>query len=218
MMSLLQLLESCKVLPVITPLAVDSTVRLAQALNGGGMKAVEITLRTPTALESLQAVKAALPKMLVAAGTVTSAAALERARRAGADFCVSPGSTESLLRAATDHSIPLLPGVATASEVMFGVERGYELFKLFPAVQAGGINLLRALAGPFPGVKFCPTGGLSSTNFREFLAMSNVACCGGSWMTPDALLKTGSWDEIERLAREVWEHANEADTEGGNNR
>lgn len=217
-MSLSQQLESCKVLPVITPLAVDSTVRLAQALSGGGMRAVEITLRTPIALDSLQAVKAALPDMLVAAGTVTSAPRLEQARRAGADFCVSPGSTDSLLQAATDQSIPLLPGAVTASEVMFGMERGYELFKLFPAVQAGGINLLRALAGPFPDVKFCPTGGLSSNNFREFLAMPNVACCGGSWMAPDALIMAGSWDEIERLAREVWEHASEADTEGRNSR
>jgi 2-dehydro-3-deoxyphosphogluconate aldolase/(4S)-4-hydroxy-2-oxoglutarate aldolase len=201
-MSFAQQLANCRVLPVIVAHDVKSTVRLAQALQNGGMRAVEITLRTPAALDSLREVKSALPGMLVAAGSVTSPEGLERALDVGVDFCVSPGTTDALLRAANEQGMPFLPGVATASEVLLGMEHGYNQFKLFPAGAVGGVQLLNSLAGPFPNARFCPTGGLSRDNFRDYLALPNVVCCGGSWMASDAMVKSGSWDEIEQLARE----------------
>ena len=197
------LLERARVLPVVTSRDVESTVLLARTLYKGGMTAVEITLRTDSALESIRAVKAELPGLLVAAGTVTNALELRAAVAAGADFSLSPGLTESLLRAAADSSTDLVPGVSTASEVMLGLDYGIRNFKLFPAVAAGGIKLLKSLAGPFPDVRFCPTGGLTPENFREFLALPNVICCGGSWMVTDALVAAADWPEIERLSREA---------------
>ena len=203
------ILASCRVLPVITATDVASTVALAEALSRGGMKAVEITLRTPAALDSISAVAAQVPDMLVAAGTVTNTGELHRAQDAGASMIVSPGSTSELLRAARDAKIDFVPGVATASEVMQGLDEGYDCFKLFPAMAVGGVNLLKSLAGPFPDVKFCPTGGLNPSNFREFLALPNVVCCGGSWMVSADLVGNGRWDEIETLARDAMSQAAE---------
>ena len=167
------------------------------------MKAEEITLRTAAALDSIRAVKAEVPGILVAAGTVTNPDEMAAAVAAGADFCVSPGSTDRLLRAASEAGVDFVPGVATASEVMMGMDYGYQSFKLFPAVAVGGMKLLKSLAGPYPDIRFCPTGGLTPENFREFLALPNVICCGGSWMVADELVNAGSWDEIERLARDA---------------
>lgn len=195
------LLTRCRVLPVVTALDVDTTVQLARTLMQGGMQAVEITLRTDAALDSIRAVKEQLPEILVAAGTITNPDDLAASVAAGADFCVSPGLTERLLSAASEAKIPFVPGVATASEIMTGLDYGYQCFKLFPAVAAGGINMLKSLAGPYPDVRFCPTGGLTPNNFREFLALPNVVCCGGSWMVANDLVKAGNWAEIERLAR-----------------
>jgi 2-dehydro-3-deoxyphosphogluconate aldolase/(4S)-4-hydroxy-2-oxoglutarate aldolase len=196
-------LEKFRVLPVITASDVASTVALAQALSRGGMKAVEITLRTPAALDSISAVAAEVPDMLVAAGTITNPAELHRAIEAGARMIVSPGSTRQLLQAAREANVDFVPGVATASEVMQGLDEGYHCFKLFPAVAVGGLDLLKSLAGPFPEVKFCPTGGLNPSNFREYLALPNVVCCGGSWMVSADLVDNGRWDDIEGLAREA---------------
>ena len=196
-------LSACRVLPVITAKDVESTVALSQALSRGGMKAVEITLRTPAALDSIREVAAQVPEMLVAAGTVTNPDELRRAVEAGASMVVSPGSTPRLLRAAREAGIDFVPGVTTASEVMRGLDEGYDCFKLFPAVAVGGLNLLNSLAGPFPDVKFCPTGGLNPANFREFLARPNVVCCGGSWMVAADLVDNHRWDEIEVLARDA---------------
>tara|TARA_R110002072_G_scaffold85210_15_gene192834 strand:- start:6590 stop:7213 length:624 start_codon:yes stop_codon:yes gene_type:complete len=196
-------LSACRVLPVITATDVHSTVALAQALSRGGMKAVEITLRTEAALDSIRAIIAEVPDMMVAAGTVTNPAQLHSAIEAGVSMAISPGATPRLLRAAQEANIDFVPGVATASEVMHGLDEGYNCFKLFPAVAAGGLNLLKSLAGPFPDVKFCPTGGLSAANFREFLALPNVVCCGGSWMIPAELVGSSQWQEIEILARDA---------------
>jgi 2-dehydro-3-deoxyphosphogluconate aldolase/(4S)-4-hydroxy-2-oxoglutarate aldolase len=201
------LLSSCRVLPVVTAHDVDTTVQLTRTLLQGGMRAVEITLRTEAALESIEAVKAQVPGILVAAGTVTNPAELEAAVAAGADFCLSPGLTKSLLEAASDGNVPFVPGVATASEVMLGMDFGYQCFKLFPAVALGGINLLKSLGGPYPDIRFCPTGGLTPQNFREFLALPNVVCCGGSWMVSDKLVNAGQWAEIERLTAEAMHEA-----------
>lgn len=196
-------LQQCRVLPVITAHDVESTVLLVQALHKGGMKAVEITLRTEAALASIKAVKQALPSMLVASGTVIDPQSLEQAAQAGVDFHVSPGVTSDLLRAANDMGERLLPGVSSASEVMLGLDHGLDVFKLFPAVAVGGVALLKSLAGPFPLVRFCPTGGLNPQNYASFLALDNVICCGGSWMVAESLVKAGRWQDIEQLAAEA---------------
>lgn len=197
------ILAECRVLPVVTAHNVETTVQLTQALMRGGMRAVEITLRTDAALDAIEAVKEEVPEALVAAGTIASPDDLSKAMAAGADFFVSPGSTGKLLAAAAEADVDFLPGVATASELMQGMDYGFTHFKLFPAVAAGGINLLKGLSGPFPEVQFCPTGGLNPQNFRDFLALPNVVCCGGSWMVADDLLCAGKWREIEELAREA---------------
>ena len=196
-------LEQFRVLPVITAADVASTVELSRALQRGGMRAIEITLRTDAALDSIRAVKAGLPGLQVAAGTVTNGADLERAMNAGCDFYISPGLSDGLLQAATQMGADLLPGVASASDIMRGLDFGLSCFKLFPAVAVGGLALLKSLAGPFPQVHFCPTGGLNADNFREFLALPNVACCGGSWMVAEDLVEAGQWEQIESLARDA---------------
>lgn len=196
-------LATFRVLPVITATTEASTVALARALHRGGMQAVEITLRTPAALASIRAVAAAVPELVIAAGTVTNPAELESAMTAGATMAVSPGSTPQLLRAARAAGIAFVPGVATASEVMQGLDEGYSCFKLFPAVAVGGISLLKSLAGPYPDVRFCPTGGLNASNFRDYLALSNVVCCGGSWMVTADLVDNERWDLIETMAAEA---------------
>jgi 2-dehydro-3-deoxyphosphogluconate aldolase/(4S)-4-hydroxy-2-oxoglutarate aldolase len=200
-------LSACKVLPVVTVDNVATALQLAHALHRGGMTAMEITLRTEVALDSLAAIKKALPNMLVAAGTVVSPIDMEQAKLAGADICISPGISESLLLAAREQNVNLLPGVATASEVMLGLSHGCQLFKLFPAALVGGIELLKAFHGPFPNVRFCPTGGLTPDNFRKFLCMPNVICCGGSWMVADELVKEGAWEKVEALARDTLSEA-----------
>lgn len=194
-------LAACRVLPVVTVHDVDATVALAGALSRGGMRAIEITLRTDAALDAIAAVREACPDLWVAAGTVVRPEQVEQALAAGARACISPGISESLLDGARAQGADFLPGIATASEVMLGMSRGFDCFKLFPAVAGGGIPLLKSLAGPFPHVSFCPTGGLTADNFRDFLALPNVLCCGGSWMVADDLVRAGRWDDIERLAR-----------------
>ena len=196
-------LAECRVLPVVTAHSVETTVQLAQALISGGMRAVEITLRTESALDSIRAVKAEVPEAIVAAGTIVNPDDLSRAIDAGADLFVSPGSTGKLLAAAVEAEVNFLPGIASASELMRGIDYGFSTFKLFPAVAVGGINLLKGFSGPFPDVHFCPTGGLNQKNFRSFLALTNVVCCGGSWMVADDLVCAGNWQEIENLAREA---------------
>jgi len=196
-------LRECRVLPVITALDVPSTVQLSRTLCASGMRAIEITLRTAAALDSIRAVKAEVPELQVAAGTVTNPRELDLALSAGVDFTVSPGLTKALLQAACDRKAALVPGVVTASEIMQGLDFGLDCFKLFPAAAVGGMSLLQSLAGPFPGVSFCPTGGLDARNFRDYLALSNVVCCGGSWMVAPALVSSGDWDRIAELAADA---------------
>lgn len=202
-MTLFEQVSACRFLPVVTAEDVDSTVLMASALATGGMTGIEITLRTSAALECIAAVKAQHPGMLVAAGTVLNPADADAAQAAGADFCVSPGITAQLLAHTAEKRIRWLPGIATASDVMLGVNHGLSLFKLFPAVAVGGIALLKSLAGPFPDIRFCPTGGLSRDNFKEFLALDNVVACGGSWMVAPDLVRDRKWETIEKLAREA---------------
>ena len=200
-MTLIEQLAACRVLPVITPTSVELDVQLARTLLGSGMSTVEITLRNEVALDSLRAVKEQVPELIVAAGTVTSATDVESAAAAGADFCVSPGISTELLSSTAALGMRFVPGIATATEVMLGMSHGLEVFKLFPAVTIGGLDLLKSLRGPFPSIQFCPTGGLTEENFQDFLALPNVVCCGGSWMCSSALVEAEDWQEIDRLAR-----------------
>ncbi len=200
---ILSTLRECRVLPVVTAVDVDTTVQLARALHRGGMKSIEITLRSAAALDSILAVQREVPEMLVAAGTVNTPAQLESVLKAGVTVALSPGATTELLRAAADSGLFFIPGAASASEVMQGMLYGFELFKFFPAEVAGGVAMLESLAGPFPQIKFCPTGGLNPANFRSYLALPNVVFCGGSWMVNAGLINQGRWGEIEELARQV---------------
>ncbi len=190
------------VIPVYSPGGVDEAVQVAGALVRGGLAVVEVTLRSAIALDALRAIVDAVPGAVVAAGTVLEPAQLEAARAAGAAFAVSPGATPRLLDAAREGALPLLPGVATASDLMRGLEAGLDTFKLFPAEAIGGLELLKAFAGPFPGVRFCPTGGITPRRAADYLAQPNVLCIGGSWLTPRALLAAHDWDALEALAAE----------------
>jgi 2-dehydro-3-deoxyphosphogluconate aldolase/(4S)-4-hydroxy-2-oxoglutarate aldolase len=175
---------------------------LARALVAGGVRAIEITLRTPAALEAVRQA-AGVEGAVVGAGTVLNPADFHAAQAAGARFIVSPGLTPELLDCARESGLPYLPGVATASELMQGLTRGLARFKLFPAEAIGGRTLLRSFAGPFPHVRFCPTGGITPELVPEYMKLSNVACVGGSWLAPEAMLAAGDWSGLERLARDA---------------
>jgi len=191
------------VIPVIVLQRVQDAVPLAQALVAGGVRVLEVTLRTPVALECIEAIARAVPQAIVGAGTIRSAADAHAAKSAGSAFGVSPGYTTAVGAACRDVGLPLLPGVATAGEVMAAMADGLEFLKFFPATAAGGIPLLKALAGPFPDVAFCPTGGITLQSAPQFLALSNVKVCGGSWLTPADAVARGDWARITELAREA---------------
>lgn len=176
---------------------------LARALVRGGVVSIEVTLRTPDALEAIRRIAGEVPDALVGAGTVLTPKDLHAATEAGARFAVSPGATAALLEAGRDGPIPYLPAVSTASEIMAGLACGYAAFKAFPATVIGGTAALKAFAGPFAGVRFCPTGGITAATAPDFLALANVACVGGSWLTPADALRAGDWGRVERLAREA---------------
>lgn len=201
-----QLAEILALAPVVPVVIVDDAahaVPMARALVAGGIRAIEVTLRTAAALDAIRAVAAEVEGAVVGVGTVLDGSQLEAARRAGARFAVSPGASPGLLDAADDDELPLLPGAATAGEAMTLLERGHRHLKFFPAVPAGGAKLLAAWASPLPQIRFCPTGGIGLANAPEFLALPNVACVGGSWLVPSDKLKAGDWSGIERLAREA---------------
>ncbi|TCV92779.1 2-dehydro-3-deoxyphosphogluconate aldolase/(4S)-4-hydroxy-2-oxoglutarate aldolase [Luteibacter rhizovicinus] len=192
--------------PVVPVVIIDdaaSAVGMARALVAGGIPAIEITLRTAAALDAVRAIAAEVEGAVVGVGTVLTARDLENAFKAGAKFAVSPGSAPRLLDAADDSELALLPGAATSSEAMNLLERGYRFQKFFPAVPAGGAKLIGAWASPLPQIRFCPTGGISLANARDFLGLSNVVCVGGSWLTPADMLKSGDFSGIEALAREA---------------
>ena len=195
------LLALGRVVPVITIARLADAVPLARALVAGGIRVLEVTLRTPAGMDAAAAIMAEVPDAVVGIGTVLTPADLHRAMAIGAKFALSPGATAALLDAAADVRIPFLPGVATASELMEATSRGFDTVKFFPATAGGGIPALRAMAGPFPHVRFCPTGGISADNAAEWLALPNVAAVGGSWLTPAADIAAGRWDAIEQLAR-----------------
>jgi 2-dehydro-3-deoxyphosphogluconate aldolase/(4S)-4-hydroxy-2-oxoglutarate aldolase len=201
--SIKEVMTTSPVMPVMVINQLDQAVPLARALVEGGLKVLEITLRTPVALDAIRRIKAEVPGAIVGAGTIINTQTLKNAIDAGAEFIVSPGVTDSLLDAALASGVPILPGVITPSEVMRLMDRGITAMKFFPAEAAGGIPMLKSIGGPLPQVTFCPTGGVNPTNAVEYLALSNVACVGGSWMAPSELVDAGDWAEITRRAAEA---------------
>jgi len=199
----LELASFGPVIPVIVLQRVQDAVPMAQALVAGGVRVLEVTLRTPAGLAGIEAIARAVPEAIVGAGTIRSAADARAAKDAGSLFGVSPGYTAEVGAACREARLPLLPGVASASEVMAAMADGLNFLKFFPATAAGGIPMLKALAGPFPDVVFCPTGGITLKTAPDFLALPNVKVCGGSWLTPQDAVDAKDWGRITQLAREA---------------
>jgi 2-dehydro-3-deoxyphosphogluconate aldolase/(4S)-4-hydroxy-2-oxoglutarate aldolase len=203
-LSIDQILKVAPVVPVMVVERIEDAVPLAKALYNGGLKVLEITLRTPCALDAITAMVEALPAdAVIGAGTIITPKDLEAAIKAGSTFLVSPGTTPALIEAAKGNPIPLLAGVATPTEAMNLYVQGFTHQKFFPAEAAGGVPMLKSIGGPLPQITFCPTGGIDLARAPSYLALPNVACVGGTWMAPKELMKAGRWDEIERLAREA---------------
>lgn len=197
------ILALAPVIPILTIERIEDAVPLAQALCAGGLRVLEVTLRTPHALKAIEAMRKAVPDAVVGVGTLARPQDFVDAARAGAQFGVSPGLTAELAGAAKQAPFALLPGIMTPSELIAGLGWGFNTFKLFPAQQAGGIGMLKALGAPFPDVVFCPTGGISRATAPDFLALPNVACVGGSWVAPADKVRAGDWRAIEELARDA---------------
>lgn len=191
------------VMPVMVIQSLEDAVPLAQALVTGGIRVLEITLRTPIALEAIKLISQNVKDAIVGAGTITTPAQLQAAEQAGAVFAISPGLTPALLSAAVAGNIALIPGIATLSELMLGMEYGLDCFKFFPAEAAGGIPMLKSIAGPIPNATFCPTGGISPDNYNAYLQLSNVACVGGSWLAPADAVKAKNWAKVTELAQQA---------------
>jgi len=199
-----QILKVAPVVPVMVVERIEDAVPLATALYNGGLKVLEITLRTPCALDAISAMVEALPDdAVIGAGTIITPKDLDAAVKAGSTFMVSPGTTPALIEAAKACPVPLLAGVATPTEAMHLLVEGFTHQKFFPAEAAGGVPMLKSIAGPLPQITFCPTGGIDLAKAPSYLALPNVACVGGTWMAPKELMKAGRWEEIERLAREA---------------
>ena len=201
MTSIREILALSPVMPVIVLDRVDDAVPLANALVSGGIRVLEVTLRTPAALDCVRAIRATVPQAIVGVGTITNIADMIAAREAGAAFGVSPGTTRELLSHAASSGFPFLPGAMTPSDVMRALDAGFTAMKLFPARQAGGIEMLKALGGPFPQVMFCPTGGIDADSAAAYLALPNVVCVGGSWLAPANLIANKDWTGIKKRAQ-----------------
>jgi 2-dehydro-3-deoxyphosphogluconate aldolase/(4S)-4-hydroxy-2-oxoglutarate aldolase len=201
MLTIDEILRAGPVMPVVVIDDPAHAVPMARALVAGGIRAIEITLRTERALEAVKAIAAEVPDAIPGVGTVLTAADLDASAAAGAKFAVSPGATQALFDAAWASTLPYLPAVATASELMAAMEAGFTAFKFFPAGQAGGVEMLKAFAGPFPAARFCPTGGIDAASAPSYLAQPNVLCVGGSWLAPRAAIEAGDFARIEQLAR-----------------
>lgn len=202
-MNIRDILALAPVIPVLTIEKLEHAAPLARALCAGGLRVLEVTLRTSVALPAIEAMRASVPDAVVGVGTLAKPDDFVQSAAAGAQFGVSPGLTAELARAAQSVSFPLLPGIMTPSDLIAGLGWGFNTFKLFPAQQAGGIGMLKALGAPFPDVVFCPTGGITRHSATDFLALPNVACVGGSWVAPSDRVRTGDWDAIEALARDA---------------
>ncbi|MGZ5055388.1 MAG: bifunctional 4-hydroxy-2-oxoglutarate aldolase/2-dehydro-3-deoxy-phosphogluconate aldolase [Methylobacter sp.] len=199
------ILTACPVMPVMVIQNLEDAVPLAKALVAGGITVLEITLRTPIALDAVRLISQEVKDAIVGAGTITTPEQLKAAEEAGAVFAISPGLTPKLLAAANEGNIALIPGISTLSELMLGMEYGLDHFKFFPAEAAGGIPMLKSIAGPIPRVTFCPTGGISPENYNNYLQLSNVACVGGSWLAPVDVVKAKNWAKVTELAKQAVE-------------
>ena len=199
----MDVLNAGPVVPVIVIKKIEHAIPLAKALLKGGVKVLEVTLRSEVAVEAIRRISREVPEAIIGAGTVASPEDLQAVAEAGAVFAISPGLTPTLLIAANQGPIALIPGISTASELMFGIEMGYTEFKFFPAEAAGGVQMLKSIGGPFPRITFCPTGGISSKNFKDYLALANVACVGGSWIVPSQSIENEDWDAITKLAQKA---------------
>lgn len=191
------------VVPVLVINDVEKAVPLAKALMEGGIKVLEVTLRTPAAIDVIKRIAQEVPDSLIGAGTVTNAQQLKAVVEAGAKFAISPGMTADLLKAGMDSEIPLIPGISSISDLMKGKDAGYTHMKFFPAEASGGVKAIKSISGPFPDVTFCPTGGIGPNNYNDYLALNNVKCVGGSWLAPDDAIESGDWARITQLAKEA---------------
>ncbi len=198
---IIEVLQISPIIPVVVIEDIKDAVPLAQSLVEGGIHIIEVTLRSSCALEAIELIAKNVPKMRVGAGTILNPTQLEQAQNRGAEFLISPGLTIKLLEYAKKKDMPLIPGVSSSSEVMQALELGYSALKFFPAEYCGGVKLLNAFNGPFKGVKFCPTGGISADNMRSYLNLENVLCVGGSWLTPKNLIQNKEWDKITEICK-----------------
>ncbi|MGT0095266.1 bifunctional 4-hydroxy-2-oxoglutarate aldolase/2-dehydro-3-deoxy-phosphogluconate aldolase [Helicobacter pylori] len=198
---IIEVLQISPIVPVVVIENIKDAVPLAQSLIEGGIPIIEVTLRSSCALEAIELIAKNVPKMRVGAGTILNLTQLEQAQNRGAEFLISPGLTIKLLEHAKKKDMPLIPGVSSSSEVMQALELGYSALKFFPAEYCGGVKLLNAFNGPFKGVKFCPTGGISADNMHSYLNLENVLCVGGSWLTPKNLIQNKEWDKITEICK-----------------
>ncbi|MGT0068029.1 bifunctional 4-hydroxy-2-oxoglutarate aldolase/2-dehydro-3-deoxy-phosphogluconate aldolase [Helicobacter pylori] len=198
---IIEVLQISPIVPVVVIEDIKDAVLLAQSLVEGGIHIIEVTLRSSCALEAIELIAKNVPKMRVGAGTILNPTQLEQAQNRGAEFLISPGLTIKLLEYAKKKDMPLIPGVSSSSEVMQALELGYSALKFFPAEYCGGVKLLNAFNGPFKGVKFCPTGGISTDNMHSYLNLENVLCVGGSWLTPKNLIQNKEWDKITEICK-----------------
>ncbi|WP_154438103.1 bifunctional 4-hydroxy-2-oxoglutarate aldolase/2-dehydro-3-deoxy-phosphogluconate aldolase [Helicobacter pylori] len=198
---IIEVLQISPIIPVVVIENIKDAVPLAQSLIEGGIHIIEVTLRSSCALEAIELIAKNVPKMRVGAGTILNPTQLEQAQNRGAEFLISPGLTIKLLEYAKKKDMPLIPGVSSSSEVMQALELGYNALKFFPAEYCGGVKLLNAFNGPFKGVKFCPTGGISADNMHSYLNLENVLCVGGSWLTPKNLIQNKEWDKITEICK-----------------
>lgn len=202
-MNIRDIMRASPVMPVIVLDSVDDAVPLAKALVAGGIRVLEVTLRTAAGMASIEAISRAVPEAIVGVGTVTRPEQFAQVKAAGAQFAVTPGLTRELAVAARQADLPLLPGVMTPSEVIAAMAEGFDAMKLFPAEQAGGIGMIKAMGGPFPDVLFCPTGGVTVESAPKYLALKNIGCVGGSWLVPKEMLANGNWAGITALAAQA---------------
>jgi 2-dehydro-3-deoxyphosphogluconate aldolase/(4S)-4-hydroxy-2-oxoglutarate aldolase len=191
------------IVPVLVVNKVEDALPIAEALLAANVKVLEVTLRTPAALDVISLIAKELPEAIIGTGTVTNRHQLQQSIDAGAKFAISPGLTKDLLQAGNESSIALIPGIASISELMDAADLGYDHLKFFPAEASGGVNAIKSIGGPFPDIKFCPTGGINLKNVRDYLALSNVACCGGSWLVPNDIVENKDWSAITKLANEA---------------
>lgn len=194
------------IVPVLVIKDVEDALPIAEALLAANIKVLEVTLRTPAALAVISIIAKELPEAVIGAGTVTNREMLQRAADAGAKFAISPGLTKDLLKAGNEGNIALIPGISSISELMDAIDYGYDHLKFFPAEASGGVKALQSIGGPFPDIKFCPTGGININNIRNYLALPNVACCGGSWLVTDDIVKNKNWSAITDLANQALLH------------